>query len=525
MTIQSKPFTWLFALLFIVAISILGIQLRAIHNAAGTLGKVKVEGGYISGTLNAADDVYIFKGIPFAAPPVGDLRWRAPGPVKPWSGVRKCDAFGPSPMQGKPAPFSMWSTEFLIPAEPISEDCLYLNVWTGAQTSQEKRPVLVWIYGGGFVSGGSGVPIYDGEAMAKKGVVFVSINYRVGIFGFFAHPQLTTQSGRRASGNYGLMDQIAALKWVQHNIAAFGGDPRNVTIAGQSAGSMSGNCLVASPQARGLFHRAIAESGAGFINRTVGLQQAETEGIKVMRGFHLTSINALRAVPAEELMKLRPNYTAPIIDGYVLPDAIPNIFKKGKANKVDLLTGWNEEEGLTLGPIKNALDFQQEVKDRYGESAVSFLQYYPASNDTQAEVSQLKLARDIIFGVQNYSWANTQSELGGKTYVYRFVHRPPATGEYSKYGAFHTAEVPYAFNNLQFVNRPWKEADRALAEIMSSYWANFARSGNPNWKGLPVWEVYKKGDKRIMLLGEQPKMGMLEDEGALEFMSKRMAGN
>jgi para-nitrobenzyl esterase len=182
MTIQSKPFTWLFALLFIVAISILGIQLRAIHNAAGTLGKVKVEGGYISGTLNAADDVYIFKGIPFAAPPVGDLRWRAPGPVKPWSGVRKCDAFGPSPMQGKPAPFSMWSTEFLIPAEPISEDCLYLNVWTGAQTSQEKRPVLVWIYGGGFVSGGSGVPIYDGEAMAKKGVVFVSINYRVGIF-------------------------------------------------------------------------------------------------------------------------------------------------------------------------------------------------------------------------------------------------------------------------------------------------------------------------------------------------------
>ncbi len=268
--------------------------------------------------------------------------------------------------------FSMWSTEFLIPAEPISEDCLYLNVWTGAQTSQEKRPVLVWIYGGGFVSGGSGVPIYDGEAMAKKGIVFVSINYRVGIFGFFAHPQLTTQSGRRASGNYGLMDQIAALKWVQHNIAAFGGDPKNVTIAGQSAGSMSVNCLVASPQAKGLFHRAIAESGAGFINRTVGLQKAEAEGIKVMRGFHLTSINDLRAVAAEDLMKLQANYTGPITDGYVLPDAIPNIFKKGKANKVDLLTGWNEEEGLTLGPIKNALDFQQEAKDKYGESAASF---------------------------------------------------------------------------------------------------------------------------------------------------------
>src|SRR6266487_5794528 len=204
---------------------------------------VKTNAGQVSGMTNKDGDIHIFKGIPFAVPPVGELRWKAPQPVTPWSDVKKCDAFSASPMQAKPVPFSMWSEEFLIPKEPISEDCLYLNVWTGATSTKENRPVLVWIYGGGFVSGGSAVPIYDGEAMAKKGIVFVSINYRVGVFGFFAHSELTKESGNNASGNYGLMDQIAALQWVQKNIAAFGGDPNNVTIAGQSAGSMSVNCF------------------------------------------------------------------------------------------------------------------------------------------------------------------------------------------------------------------------------------------------------------------------------------------
>lgn len=524
MTFKNKLFSWFFALLFIVAIVILGIQLRAIHKAAAALGRVKVEGGYISGTVNNAGDIHIFKGIPFAAPPVGELRWKAPQPVLPWNDVRKCDKFGPSPMQGKPAAFSMWSEEFLIPAEPISEDCLYLNVWTGAQSADERRPVLVWIYGGGFVSGGSAVPIYDGEAMAKKGIVFVSINYRVGIFGFLAHPQLTRESGHHASGNYGLMDQLAALTWVQQNIAAFGGDPGNVTIAGQSAGAMSVNCLVASPLAKGLFHRAIAESGAGFVNRSASLLNLEAEGVKLMRSMHLSMIDSLRAVPAEELMKQEIVYAGPVIDGYVLPDNISNIFSQGKANNVDLLTGWNEEEGLTLGPVRNAQEFQQDMKARYAGDSTDFFRYYPAGSDAEAEMSQLKLARDIIFGVQNYTWANVQSRQGGKTYVYRFTHRPPATGKYLKYGAFHTAEVPYAFNNLQFVKRPWKEADHTLADMMSSYWANFVKTGNPNWKGLPVWEQYKEGDKRIMILGEKPRMGMMEDEAALDFLYGKMNG-
>src|SRR5580692_9100638 len=243
------------------------------------IDQVKVTEGWISGSEVVG--VHVFRGIPFAAPPVGVLRWRAPQRAASWNGVRDCTQFGPSPMQNKPAPFLMWPAEYLIPEKSISEDCLYLNVWTPAGTAKERRPVLVYIYGGAFTGGGGNVPIYDGEAVAKKGVVYVTINYRLGIFGFFAYPELTRESGHQASGNYALMDQIAALKWVKANIAAFGGDPNNVTIAGQSAGSMSVNCLVASPLAKGLFIKAIGESGADFSRDFVMLAHAEEEGQKI----------------------------------------------------------------------------------------------------------------------------------------------------------------------------------------------------------------------------------------------------
>jgi len=265
--------------------------------------KIKVDGGFISGTVNKDKDIHIFKGIPFAAPPLGELRWKAPQPVIPWTGTRACTAFGASPMQASPVPFSMWTSEFLIPKEPISEDCLTLNIWTGAKSDNEQRPVLVWIYGGGFASGGSACPIYDGEAMAKKGIIFVSINYRVGIFGFFAHPELTKESPAHASGNYGLLDQIAALQWVQRNIASFGGDPEEVTIAGQSAGSMSVNCLVASPLAKGLFNKAIGESGASFTRGNASLKGAEAEGTRIMNSLNVSSIHDLRKIPDSMLMK------------------------------------------------------------------------------------------------------------------------------------------------------------------------------------------------------------------------------
>ncbi len=517
----SKTFS--ISLLSLFAIVILAFNID--KKETFSFDKVKVDGGYISGTTNTAHDIYIFKGIPFAAPPVGPLRWKAPQPVVAWSGVKACDKFGPSPMQARPVPFNMWSEEFLIPKEPISEDCLYLNVWTGASSAKEKRPVMVWIYGGGFVSGGSAVPIYDGEAMAKKGIVFVSINYRVGIFGFFAHPGLTKESGNNASGNYGLMDQIAALKWVQKNIAAFGGDPSNVTIAGQSAGSMSVNCLVASPVAKNLFQKAIGESGASFTNGNASLQKSEEDGKKLMQSLNVSGINDLRSMAAEDLMKKTAGFRGPIIDGYILPDAIVNIFTQGKENNVSLLTGWNEDEGFLFGPVKTANDFQQEAKQKYGDDAQTFLKFYPANSDSEAAASQLKLSRDMIFGAQNYTWANIQSGQGSAVYVYRFTRKPPATGEYVKYGAFHTGEVPYAYDNLKFVNRPWQPVDHELASIMSSYWANFAKTGNPNGAGLPVWDAYNTASKKIMVLSEKPASAPMHDYEMLDFLYNKLKNN
>ena len=485
---------------------------------------VKTEAGSVSGTTD--DEIDIFKGIPFAAPPVGELRWKAPQPVQPWTGVKKCDAFSASPMQASPAPFSMWSEEFLIRKEPINEDCLYLNVWTGT-TSKEKRAVLVWIYGGGFSSGGANVPIYDGEAMAKKGIVFVSINYRVGIFGFFAHPDLTKESGYNASGNYGLLDQVAALKWVQKNIAAFGGDPNNVTIAGQSAGSMSVNCLVASPLAKGLFSKAIAESGANLVSGAFGsrtLQQAEQDGVKTATSLHATTIEELRKLPAADLMKGQTMRGGPIVDGYVLPQPIGEIFASNKENDVALLTGWNENEGLVFGPIKKAEDFKKQVAEQYGNDAATFLKYYPATDDSVASTSQYNFSRDQIFGVQNYTWANVESAQGKKVYVYRFTRKVPGTGVYAKYGAFHTGEVPYAYDNLKFVNRPWESVDHELAAVMSSYWVNFIKTGDPNSKKLPGWKAYNTKDKEVMMLGISQQSVPMPDAAALDFLYTKMSG-
>jgi para-nitrobenzyl esterase len=489
----------------------------------GPFDTIKVDGGTISGVMNPTGDIHEFKGIPFAEPPVGKLRWKAPRPVISWKGVKVCDRFGPSPMQKDPVPFSMWSAEWLIPKEPISEDCLYLNVWTGAADPKEKRPVLVWIYGGGFVSGGSAVPIYDGEAMAKKGVIVVSCNYRVGIFGFFAHPELTAESPHNASGNYGLLDQIAALQWVKKNIAAFGGDPDNVTIAGQSAGSMSVNCLVASPLAKNLFQKAIGESGAIFTRKSPSLQQAEEKGKQLLQLLQVDGVNDLRAMPADELLRRTLGSREPIVDGYVLPEAVADIFKEGKENNVALLTGWNQDEGFLDGPAKTAADFQQEARDSYGSAAASFLTFYPAHNDSAAAVSQMYLSRDMVFGVQNYTWANVESGQGKKVYVYRFARKPPATGQYIKYGAFHSGEVPYVFDNLRLVDRPWESIDHQLATLISTYWVNFIKTGNPNGDQLPVWGTYSVADKEIMVFGpDKQETEPMKDSGGLDFLYTRI---
>ncbi len=490
-------------------------------SAAQALEVVLTKSGKVSGTTTADGSITSYKGIPFGAPPVGDLRWKAPQPVTAWEGVRECQELGPSPMQPTPVPFSMWSREFLIPEQPISEDCLYLNVWTGARSPNEKRPVLVWIYGGGFNSGGSGCPIYDGEGLARKGIVFVSINYRVGPFGFFAHPELTREANYHASGNYGLLDQIAALKWVHEDIAGFGGDRNNVTIAGQSAGSMSVNCLVASPLAKGLFQRAIAESGASFSRNPMLLEAAEKVGTEAAGRLNASTLSELRAKSSEEILGMQW-HGGPIIDGYVLPESIADIFAAGRQNRVDLLTGWNQEEGLMFGPVRKAQEYMEQVKRQYGEHAEQYLSYYPASDDAEAARSQLNASRDTIFGTQNYAWANAQAAEGGnRVYVYRFTRKVPGTGEYAKYGAFHTGEVPYAYDNLKFVDRPWEPIDHELAGTMSTYWSNFIRKGDPNGEALPRWPAYDLDERSVMFLGKDVNASPLPDRAALDFLLAR----
>jgi para-nitrobenzyl esterase len=485
---------------------------------------VRVEGGLISGVNSSSDHVTAFKGIPFAAPPVGALRWKAPQPVHSWPGVKKCNAFGPSPMQAKPVPFMVYTSEFLIPEEPISEDCLYLNVWTKA-TAGAKKPVFVWIYGGGFSSGGAGVPIYDGEAMAKKRIVFVSINYRVGVFGFLAHPGLTKESPNHASGNYGLLDQVAALKWVKKNIAAFGGDPDNVTIDGQSAGSMSVNCLVASPLAKGLFNKAIAESGSFMVANPMlpsnNLESAEKQGVKLATALDASSLAELRNMPASELMKVPGRYS-PIVDGYVLPKQVSEIFAEGKQNKAPLITGWNADEAFVAG-FKKKEAFIEQAKQQYGKDAADFLKYYPAATDEEAMRSQIKLSRDMIFAVSGYKWAGMQSKTGhSPVYLYYFARKLPATADYVKYGAFHTGEVAYVMDNLKFLHRPWEPADQKLADLMSSYWVNFMKPGNPNGRGLPLWPVYHKSTGEAMVFDKVSGKQTVPDKGELEFILSKM---
>jgi para-nitrobenzyl esterase len=483
------------------------------------LGVITTRSGQVSGGTSQEGKVAFYKGIPFAAPPVGALRWQAPQPVKPWTGVRECRQYGPSPMQAAPAPFSMWSAEFLIPKAPISEDCLYLNVWTSAPSASAHQPVLVWIYGGGFMSGGSAVPIYDGEALAQKGIVVVSINYRVGPFGFLAHPDLTKESGQQASGNYGLLDQLAALRWVQQNIAAFGGDPQQVTIAGQSAGSMSVNCLVASPLAKGLFHQAIAESGAAFSRPYPTLAQAEEQGVRYSQLVGAPSLAALRKLPAATILAQAPTLRGPIVDGYVLPASVAELFAQGKSNPVALLTGWNEDEGLLDGPLQPAAAFREQLQQRYGTQAETLLRYFPAHDEAEAAASQLHLARDLRFGVPIYTWANVQDQrLHRPVYLYRFARLVPATGEYVKYGAFHTGEVPYVFQNLPAVNRPWQPGDYQLAQTMATYWVNFIRTGNPNSPTLPTWPAYQAATKQVMVLDLAPGAKPLPDQASLDLL-------
>jgi para-nitrobenzyl esterase len=481
------------------------------------INSVSTKAGLVSGITNADGTVKIFKGIPFAAPPVGDLRWKAPIEVASWEGIRKCDTFAASAMQAKPAPFAMWTKEFMTPEKPLSEDCLYLNIWTNAKTVDDLKPVIVWIHGGAFTGGSGSVPLYDGEEMAKKGVVFITINYRLGIFGFFAHPELSKESPDSVSGNYGILDQIAALKWVKENIHSFGGDPANVTIDGQSAGAFSVNALVVSPLAKGLFHKAIAQSGGMFgTDRMLGsdLANAELAGAKLAKSLKVNSIAELRALPAETLLKAGSG-SGPIIDNVILPST-NKVFDQALQNDVPLLTGWNADE-FNFGPPQTATAFRKNAQQRYGDLASEFFKVFPANNDEEANQSG-KLISVLSFGWQNYRWAIMQSRTGrNKAWLYYFSHVPP--GE-PNFGAFHSAEFGYCLKTLKYWNRPFQEWDQQLAEIMSSYWVNFAKTGNPNGEGLPEWPTFDPGTPMVMDFGDQAKVIDLPWKPQLQFLDK-----
>jgi para-nitrobenzyl esterase len=499
---------------------------------------VKVEGGLVAGVAGQDKSILVFKGIPFAAPPVGDDRWREPQPVAAWTGVKRAEQFSASCAQtlfpGR-AGIGPWTYEFLTHNE-VSEDCLYLNVWTPAKSAHGKLPVFVYIYGGGFTSGSGAVPIYDGEGLARKGLVVVTFNYRVGVFGFLAHPELTKESPHHASGNYGLLDQIAALRWVHKNIAAFGGDPARVTIAGQSAGAISVHYLLASPLARGLYQRAIAQSGGSSVETGAGvpaiapnnLTAAEADGVKFASQKGVSSLRELRAMTWQELLKPVPwgqpgvPRFSPIVDGYVAPLSPLDALLRGKLNDVTVLTGCTTSEiayGLMgPGPRVSADIYQHQAARKYGAAADEFLKLYPAGSDDEANTSRTAASTDESL-VGMYLWARKRDAAARtRTFIYLWDHPMPGS-QAARWGAFHSSEIAYAMDTLYGSDRPFTDADRKIADMMSSYWTNFAASGDPNGKGLPRWlavgeqrEVMELGDHTgtVPLAGDAARIAFFE---------------
>lgn len=479
-------------------------------------GQVQVEGGVIQGTVTP--DLTIYKGIPFAAPPVGDLRWKAPQPVVSWEGVKSTIEYAPAPMQGG------------NPASGKSEDCLYLNVWTPAKSPNEKLPVLVWIYGGGFSFGSTSDPVHNGEHLARKGVVLVSIAYRVGQLGFLSHPELSAENANHVSGNYGLLDQIAGLQWIQKNIAALGGDPNKVTIFGESAGAISVSMLCASPLAKGLFHGAISQSGGSFgPTRAISypgenmktLQQTEQKGVAYAQKVGAASIADLRKMDADKLpMGMGMGGAWPIVDGYVIPDDQHKLYEAGNYNDVPVLIGYNSDEGLSFPTGRTPDEFIKNVNERFGPFADTLMQAYPVG-DTTVLRSARNLMRDAAFGWQTWSWARLQSQTGkSKVFMYYFdQHAQHSDGSpQADHGTPHGVDVPYVFMHIDPTNPNTTESDVAISKIMATYWTNFAKFGHPNGNDVPEWPAFSADNPVMMYLGPTARTGAVPDEASLKVL-------
>ncbi len=527
--LRSWRFGWLAQAIVVVLASF------ACAAGAQAQEKVKVASGVLEGSTSADGAIRAFKGVPFAAPPVGDLRWKAPQPVRPWKGVRSATEFGPRAMQ-KPI-----YSDMVFRDKGPSEDCLYLNVWTPAKSAKQKLPVMVWIHGGGFQAGAGSEPRQDGENLARKGVVVVNVNYRMGVFGFLAHPELTKESGHGSSGNYAFLDQVAALEWVQHNIAAFGGDPKNVTIFGESAGSFSVCALVASPLAKGLFSKAIGESGAffGATLSTASLSASEGAGVKFAESLGSKSLADLRSKSAEEILDAssgKPDvHFGPNIDGYFLPQDVASIYAKGGESHVPLLAGWNADEVrpyVTLGTARPTVkSFTDQVHAQYGPAADAILKMYPASTDEEAVRSAGDLACDMFISFGTWKWLEAHlATAGAPEYRYRFDQPVPVpvgfkvngmdvTGK--DVGARHAGEIEYVFGALKTTDVPWQPEDWKLSDQMMSYWSNFAKTGDPNGPGLPNWPRYDASGRQVMILdGAGPKAQAETHRARYEFLDQ-----
>jgi len=492
------------------------LGLVAAGAAEGPFNRVRIANGDLTG-LPPAAGVWSFLGVPYAQPPVGALRWCEPQAVADWTEVRRADRVGPRAMQP-----SLWR-DMIFRSEQMAEDCLYLNVWTAADSPDSRRPVLVYFHGGGFVAGDGSEPRYDGASLARRGIVVVTVNYRLGIFGFLAHPELTQESPHRASGNYGFLDQQAALRWVQRNIAAFGGDPRRVTIGGQSAGAASVCVQMASPLSRGLFVGAIGQSGSALGSRDRSLGEAEQAGRKFATEAGAASLAELRRMPAERLLAASSQLQfsrGVVIDGFFLPETPHEIFFTGRQADVPLLAGWNSAEagspsllGVEPPTVEN---FQRAVQRLYGPAAAEVLKLYPASTPAEAGAAATALASDRFSAYRTWKWLDVHSKSGGQpVFRYLFTQLPPAEVSSASValGPPHSAEIPYALGNLALIGgRAWTEADARTSATMAGYFENFVKTGDPNGPGLPRWPWVQASIPEVMMIraesGGEPEAGL-----------------
>ena len=517
-------------LVFAVAVTVC-VSGCAGSDAAGDVSDVAVDRavvdvtrGRISGSPVTDTEVWAYTGVPFAAPPVGELRWRPPQPVEPWTEVRDATVFGPACLQ----PLRPVDHFYGQMVDEMEEDCLYLNVWTAAHPD-DRVPVMVWIHGGGLSSGHGGEATYDGTALAERGVVLVTINYRLGPLGYLAHPLLAAESEHNASGNYGTLDQVAALTWVRDNVAAFGGDPGRVTIFGESAGSWSVNHMMATPLASGLFHQAIGESGGGFGSFGTAYARSETEALGQQFADTLlgkdtsVSLDALRAKTGEEVMASRGEERfSPNVDAWVFPDTIYNIFAAGAQNDVPVIVGSNADEGSGRREPTTVADYRASAHRDYGDLAERFLANYPAKTDAEAVAGRMGTYTDGSFGWEMRTWARMMETVSSNAYYYFFSRVAPGPVA-DRSGAFHAAEIIYVFDNLgkspyPYANRDYDATDHQVSDVMASYWVNFATTGDPNGEGLPVWPIYTREADAALEFGDTVEVRTGIRKGRLDFM-------